>query len=181
MAKPELDPFSLLNAMQRAGRLAAPSLPEQAAKVAKLWSGLGFRVGNMQFVTPLNQVSEVLSCPAVTPVPGTKRWLRGVANVRGNLLTIIDLPDYFGKDPVPAGEQARMLVMNIPGFNAALMVHEVLGLRHFDEQSERQDVSSVEDRFSPHLRGAFLRDNTLWGVFDLHSLAETASFLHVAA
>jgi len=180
MATPRQDPLSLLHKMQQASRMSAPGLPEQA-QAAVLWSGLGFRLADFQCVTPLSQVSEVLPVPAMTLVPGTRRWVKGIANVRGNLFTIIDLPEYFGKEPVLMNDRARLLIMNIPNLNTALLVNEVLGLRHFDEEQERQDVSSLDDPALSHVRGAFLRDNTLWGVFDMHSLAESSGFNNVAA
>ena len=62
-----------------------------------------------------------------------------------------------------------------------MLVNEVLGLRHFDEELERQDLSGLDDPVLVHLNGAFLRDNVLWGVFDMHSLADSMSFKHVAA
>lgn len=180
MARGNLDPLRLLQQMQQAGRQAAPGLPEQV-QVAPLWSGLGFRLGDSYFVTPLEHVSEVLVPPPFTVVPGTKRWVKGVANVRGNLLTIVDLPEYFGKQPVGLDEKARILVMSMPGLNAALLVNEVYGLRHFDEAAERQDISSLGDAVFAHLNGAFLRDDVLWGIFDMQSLAESLTFRHVAA
>ena len=180
MAKPNIDPLLLLHQMQQVGRQAAPGLPEQVQS-APLWSGLGFRLDDAVFVTPLSDVTEVLPCPPMTPVPGTKRWIKGVANVRGNLLTIIDLPEYFGKRAVELSEQARLMIMNVPGLNAALFVNEVYGLRHFDEETEKQDISALSDAVFAHLTGAFLRDNMLWGIFDLRSLADSLSFKHVAA
>lgn len=179
MARHDVDPLVLLKSMQQAGRKAAPVLPEQVQAVAT-WSGLAFRLGDMQFVTPLDHVSEVLPCPAVTVIPRTKRWLKGIANVRGNLLTIVDLADYFGKGQVPLDGKSRLLVINIPGLATALLVNEVMGLRHFDEEQERQDLTGLDSAVFAHLRGAFLRDNSLWGIFDMHSLAESQSFRHVA-
>jgi len=180
MARSNLDPLLLLQQMQLTGRQTAPGLPEQV-QAAPLWSGLGFRLGDAFFVTPLSDVTEVLVAPPYTIVPGTKRWVKGVANVRGTLLTIVDLPEYFGKEPVGQDEKARILVMSMPGLNAALLVNEVYGLRHFDEATERQDISSLSDAVFAHLTGAFLRDDVLWGIFDMHSLAESLTFKHVAA
>lgn len=180
MAKHSIDPLLLLHQMQQVGRRAAPGLPEQVQS-APLWSGLGFRLAEAQFVTSLGDVTEVLPCPPMTMVPGTKRWVKGVANVRGNLLTIVDLPEYFGKPAVELDEQSRLLIMNVPGLHAALLVNEVYGLRHFDEETEKQDISALNDAVFAHLTGAFLRDNALWGIFDLRSLADSLAFKHVAA
>ncbi|MDA8420092.1 MAG: chemotaxis protein CheW [Pseudomonadota bacterium] len=180
MATPVQDPLSLLHKMQLASRMSAPGLPEQAPAVA-LWSGLGFRAAGMTLITPLDHVSEVLPCPAVTFVPGTAPWVKGIANVRGNLFTVVDLQEYLGKDPMTMNDRVRLLIMNVASLSTGLLVNEVLGLRHFDEEQERHDASSLDDAVRAHVRGAFLRDGTLWGIFDMHSLAESESFNSVAA
>ena len=179
MATPRIDPLALLQQMQAHSRRTAPGLPEQV-QAAPLWSGLGFRVADLQLVAPLDHVSEVLPCPAVTLVPGTKRWLKGIANVRGTLVTIVDLPEFFGKEPVRLDDRSRLLVLNIPGLNTALLVNEVAGLRHFDEEQEKRDISGLDDPALVYVSGAFFRENVLWGVFDMNSLAESDVFRHVA-
>lgn len=158
----------------------APRLPEEAQGPA-LWTGIGFRLGDLYLVAPLGHIAEVLPCPAVTPVPRTVSWIKGVANVRGNLLTVVDLAEYFGKEPVLQDERARLLVMNLEALSTGLLVNEVFGLRHFDEESESRDTAAVDDPVVPHLRGAFLREDVLWGVFDIHSLVNSNTFMHVAA
>jgi twitching motility protein PilI len=180
MVQTRQDPFELLRKMQQESLENAPGLPQEV-EVTKLWSGVGFRVGEIMLVTPLDNVLEILPPPSLTLVPGVKSWLKGVANVRGNLITIIDLPEYFGKPPVHMDDKARMLIMNVAGLNAGLLVNEVLGLRHFDEEVERQDLSGLDDPVVVQLNGAFLRDNVLWGVFDMKSLAESPAFRHVSA
>jgi twitching motility protein PilI len=180
MVRTQQDPFELLRRMQQESLDRPHGLPQET-EAAVLWSGVGFRLGDMRLVTPLDHVLEVLPPPSLTPVPGTKGWLKGVANVRGNLITIVDLPEYFGKPSVFLDDMARLLIMNIPGLNTGLLVNEVLGLRHFDEELEKQDLSGLDDPVLVHLNGAFLRDNVLWGVFDMKSLADSLSFKHVAA
>ena len=180
MAKVSHDPFDLLQRMQQESMEHAPALPQET-EAAVLWSGVGFRLGDMRLVTPLDHVLEVLPCPSMTLVPGVKSWLKGVANVRGNLITIIDLSEFFGKPAVFLDDRVRLMIMGIPGLNTGLLVNEVLGLRHFDEELERQDLSGLDDPVLAHLNGAVLRDNVLWGVFDMKSLAESLSFKHVAA
>jgi twitching motility protein PilI len=132
-------------------------------------------------VTQLDQVSEVLPPPSMTLVPGVKPWVKGIANVRGNLITIIDLAEFFGKRPVTHDLSARLMILNNPELHAGLLVNEVLGLRHFDAEMGRQDLSGLDDPVLAHLNGAFLRDNVLWGIFDMKSLAESSAFRHVSA
>lgn len=174
------NPLDLLQRMQQRSLAGMPALPEEE-KFAQLWSGVAFRLGEMHLVAPLEQVTEVLHCPEYTSVPGTKSWLKGVANVRGNLVTIVDLPEFFGKKAVTLTESTRLLVMNVEGLSTALLVDEVFGLRHFDEDTERQELAGMDDPAGGYLSGAFLKENVLWGVFDMKSLAASASFMHVAA
>lgn len=180
MTRPHQDPLALLRKMQQQSLDSAPGLPQEV-QAAVLWSGVGFRLADLQLVSPLDHVIEVLPAPALTPVPGTKPWVKGVANIRGNLVTIVDLSEYFGKPPVFLDDNARLMVLNVPGLSTGLLVNEVLGLRHFDEEIERRDLDGVDDPAMAYMKGGFLRDNVLWGVFDMQSLAETPNFKHVAA
>lgn len=52
-------------------------------------------------IAPLEEVKEILNYPdGVTRVPGTQAWLLGMANIRGNLLPLIDLQQFLGGVPV---------------------------------------------------------------------------------
>lgn len=175
------NPLDLLQKMQRQSMAGVPVLPEEEEKFIQLWSGVGFRIGDMHLLAPLDQVTEVLHCPEFTAVPGTKNWLKGIANVRGNLFTIVDLSEFFGKQAVQIGEKSRLLVMNVKELHTALLVDEVFGLRHFDEEQEKQELAGMNDPAGAFLSGAFLKDKVLWGVFDMKALADSAGFLHVAA
>lgn len=174
------DPLALLHKMQQDSLANSPGLPEEV-RAAEPWSGVGFRVADNRFVATLDQVSEVVLCPEMTPVPRTRSWLRGVANVRGTLLTIIDLSEFFGKEPVFVDSKSRVLVMNVGDFSTGLLVNEVYGLRHFDEERERQNIAGIDDPLMAYTAEAFLHDNILWGVFDMHMLAESQAFRRVAA
>lgn len=172
-------PLELLKKMQQDTMGRMPALPEEERHV-DLWSGVAFRLGDMRLAAPLDSVTEVLHCPDATPVPGTRSWLKGVANVRGNLITIVDLSEFFGLKPVFISERSRLLVMNVEEFNTALLVDEVYGLRHFDVEG-RQGFSAPDDAVGAFITGAFLRDDTLWGVFDMNALADSAAFRNVSA
>jgi twitching motility protein PilI len=72
-------PFELLEELERRSRAA--------------FAGKGgFRIGQEQFVASRDQVGEVLMLPeSMTRVPGAKRWMLGIANLRGHLLPLVDL------------------------------------------------------------------------------------------
>lgn len=104
-------PFQLLvDIDQRCRRLAA-GLPAQQEAVQS-WSGIGFRMGGRFFVAPMGEVGEVLHEPRYTQLPGVKTWVKGVANVRGRLLPIMDLCGFLGTELSPLRKQRRVLVVD---------------------------------------------------------------------
>ena len=76
-------------------RKHASDLPSPV-EIKEEWLGVGFRMGGKNFVTSLVEVAEILYFPSISKVPGTKPWVCGVANVRGNLLPVLDLQGFLG-------------------------------------------------------------------------------------
>ncbi|MDH3355178.1 MAG: chemotaxis protein CheW, partial [Chromatiales bacterium] len=86
----QLTPIDLLTDLALRAQKNAEALP-QKIDIKKTWQGLGFRIGAVTLITPLEQVSEILTEIQLTEIPGVKSWVKGIANVRGNLLPIVDL------------------------------------------------------------------------------------------
>jgi len=55
-----------------------------------------FPVGNEEYAFEIDQIKEVVPVPPISPVPQTEVYILGVANVRGNVLAVIDLARKFG-------------------------------------------------------------------------------------
>ena len=129
-----LTAFELLLQIDRRCRLLAADLPSQPTRQDS-WSGIGFRLGEHWYVAPMGEVGEVLHEPRFTLVPGVKPWVKGVANLRGRLLPIMDLCGFFGQEVSAARKQRRVLVVEHDEVFAGLLVDEVFGLQHFARDS----------------------------------------------
>src|SRR5512135_612054 len=73
-------------------------------------STLGVQVGSDYWLVDMSDINEVLSPPPLTRVPLTKPWYCGVANVRGNLYSVIDYGLYTGGAAIPLEGQSRVLL-----------------------------------------------------------------------
>lgn len=100
--------------------------PAAGATEQRLW----VRIGTQDYLVALAQAAEVVPLPALTPVPWSRPWFRGLANVRGRLVGVIDLPQFAGGPPLAAGEATQLLVFGaaLP-VNAALLISRAAGLR----------------------------------------------------
>ena len=171
--------FELLLDIDRRCRLLAADLPSQETRQHS-WSGIGFRIGEQWYVAPMGEVSEVLHEPRYTVLPGVKSWVKGVANLRGRLLPVMDLCGFFGHELSPMRKQRRVLVVEQQDVFAGLLVDEVFGLQHFAQDSfESVSISKRQGSKGEFIKGYFRREQN-WRVFSLFAPAQSPSFMHVA-
>lgn len=164
------NPFELL--LQLDARLRASRL-DIAAGQAEVWTGLGFRMGDDWFLAPQDDVREVLTLPSITRVPNVRPWLLGIANIRGSLLTLVDLPQFFGGSPVAPTRSARTVVLNSTRIPLGFAVDEVLGHRQFSPAEQAPSLLEAgHPAWAPYLLGGFRQQGRDWRVLSLHRLSE---------
>ncbi|OOG13084.1 chemotaxis protein CheW [Pseudomonas sp. C9] len=172
-----LTAFELLLQIDQRCRLLAADLPSQPTRQDS-WSGIGFRLGEDWYVAPMGEVSEVLHEPRFTQLPGVKPWVKGVANLRGRLLPIMDLGGFFGHEASAVRKQRRVLVVEHNEIFAGLLVDEVFGLQHFAQDS-LEPADHLNGPMSGFVKGRFQHEQA-WQVFSPFALAQSQSFMHVA-
>ena len=150
-----------------------------ATTSAALSSRLGFQVGSDNWFVALHQVSEVIPVPNAVPVPLTQPWFRGVANVRGNLYSIVDFQTFQGRDAVGAGMERRVILISerLLG-GAGFVVSRMLGLRNPDQFTKLERPADA----APWVGGVYeAAGGTQWMELDLPALVRQPGFLEVGA
>ncbi len=117
----------------------------------------------------------------MTRIPGAKNWVKGLANIRGQLLPMLDLRQFLGSGPTAPGRNTRVVVIQHREIPAGLMVDEVLGFRRFADSEFNQEPPPTVIRCESYLAGAFRRGGEVWPVLSLKSLVESQSFLQAAS
>ncbi len=150
-----------------------------AATRATLSSKLGFQVGSDNWFVALHQVSEVIPVPASVQVPLTQSWFRGVANIRGNLYSVLDFSAFQGGDPISPGMERRVILVSdrlVAG--AGLLVSRMLGLRNPEQFAAAPRPADAQ----PWAGGAYTdAGGTRWLELDLPALVREPRFLEVGA
>lgn len=174
-------PFELLRELDRRARIAAKGQPEAVAAGAE-WVGVAFRLGGEAFLIAREETREVLAYPAaVTRVPGARAWIRGLSNVRGQLLPVVDLRAFLGAGATTVSRSSRVLVANHREIPAGLVVDEVMGFRRFYDSEFSSDLPPTLLRCERYLAGAFRRGAEVWPVFSVRALLESPQFMQAAA
>lgn len=171
--------FQALLTLANQSRSAAKGLPARE-QTKKEWSGIGFGLLGHRFVVPMGQVSELLEVPSYTRLPGVKPWVKGVSNVRGRLLPVIDLANFLGHKLINPHKQHRILTLESADLYCGLIVDQSFGIQHFLADTYNQTSSVEESGISPFLLGSYGSDGNFWHVFSMVNLVEHPDFISAA-
>lgn len=157
--------------------LATRLASKTAAQVES--SRLGLACGGDQWLIRLADAGEVIAVPPVTRVPHTQPWCVGLANVRGNLYSVIDFAAFLGRPPEADGSAQSRLVLFGPragDLNAGIVVRRVLGLRNLAELAPAAAPEGAPAWYAQRWMDA---DGRAWQEIDLARLARDDVFLHI--
>jgi twitching motility protein PilI len=169
------DPFEYLLDVEKRSQIKASGLPAVGDSEEK-WVGIGFRIGGDKLIADMDEVKEILDLPETTTVPGVKSWVVGIANVRGNLLPIMDLKGFILGEDLKYRHRGRVIVINYKGFDTGLIVDEVYGMRHFFKRNRINENPHVHDNIFPYVENMFKDENESWPVFSFKNIIRDEKF-----
>lgn len=174
-------PYLLLREIEARSRQNAFGLP-QKAEVRRTWSGVGFRLGETLLIAEMDQVDEIMRIPLYTKVPSALPWVKGLANVRGILLPIMDMNAFINKQASKQTRSTRVMVVKNGDNYTGLLVDEVFGMRHFfNEDYSDQAETTVQDELKDFLTGSYQQHGKTWNVFEMEKLTQREEFINIAA
>ncbi|MBU0674210.1 MAG: chemotaxis protein CheW [Proteobacteria bacterium] len=86
---------------------------ESDQRINKTALYLTFRLGEELFALDVFQVREVLDIAAITKIPRALDFMRGIINVRGTVVPVIDMRIKFGMSPIEQTLDSRIVVMEL--------------------------------------------------------------------
>lgn len=175
------DPFQQLLVYANRSVAVAPGLPQQVEIVPE-WTGIAFTLGGVQMVAPMGQVTEILTIPTHTRLPSVQDWVRGVANVRGRLLPLMDMEAFLGGALSRDRKEHRVLVLELGDLYSGLIVSGVRGMETFPvDMFSDASPDDIPEPLRPYIDGAYQREQESWLVFSPEKLIQDDRFYNVAA
>jgi len=141
------------------------------------WDGVVFRLGDYHLTCRIDQIEEIIAFPPFYPVPGTKDWLLGLANVRGNLAPVSDLGWFLFGSRTPVTARTRLILTKLQGRLAGLVVDEVFGQRHFHTDDLEADDGWADTELKGMVSQNFPSSEQTWGVFRVEELQKRLDFM----
>jgi twitching motility protein PilI len=170
--------IQLLLDMEAHSRAHAAPLPMDE-DIKSVWSGIGFRIADHRLVAPIEYVREIMKYPTMSSVPGSKQWVKGIANIRGNLLPVFDLHGFLDESNSDIKRETRVLTVANDQVTAGLVVDEIFGMKYFDQGLFDSNLG-YDVNWKEFFGGGYELDGENWVVFNIRRLIEDKDFLNVA-
>lgn len=103
---------------------------------------LEFMIGDERYAVQLQETNEIISMREIVPVPKSPLFIKGVINLRGNVISIVDLPNLINGESHVETSESKILIVQPRQEVAGLIVDSLLGIRKvkLSEFSEPSDL-----------------------------------------
>lgn len=128
---------------------------------------LTFVLGREEFGIPVTQVREVIRVADITRVPHAPAHVRGVANLRGRILAVVELRSRLGLPPADLTPRSRVVVVEVRGCVLGLLVDAVRQVTKVPEASVVPAPEEVISADVDYLRGVARWQSRLIILLDL--------------
>ena len=100
----------------------------------RLGKYMTFSVGNDVFGIELKYVNEIIQMQPVAPIPEVEHFIKGLINLRGKIIPVIDVADRFGKEAFTYNDRTCIIVVEVHGVEVGLIIENIAEVVSIDEE-----------------------------------------------
>ncbi|NQZ00370.1 MAG: chemotaxis protein CheW [Bdellovibrionales bacterium] len=120
-----------------------------------------FSLGSEKYAVPLLRVREVISIPAVTPIPRAPAYFHGIMNLRGQIISVMDLRKKLGVQPGEDLSEESVIILSYAEFHLGIVVDSINRvLQAEDGEIKQVPVAKVATK-AEYIDGVIERENEL--------------------
>lgn len=135
-----------------------------------------FYVGDVLYGIDINRVQEINKLSDITSVPLSPAFVRGVVNLRGRIVTIIDLGYKLTKKPTNDTSDTKNIIVESKGEYIGLMVDRIWDVVQAESDALSPPPANIGGVQGKLFKGVIQRDRELVGILDIERiLAEEAA------
>jgi len=135
----------------------------------------GFKIGGESYAISVLDVQELIRPQRVTQVPLAPDYIRGLINLRGQIVTGIGLRTLFGLEKTKEEDDYMNIIVRSGDSLYSLIVDEILDVIHVDEDSFEQAPETLDSKISKYIKGVYKLEKKLLILLDLEKILEVES------
>lgn len=126
-------------------------VPQQVSDT--LLEVLEFALGPEHYAVQTEHVGEVYPLKDLTPIPGTPLFVRGIVNLRGRIVPVLDLKRLFDLAEAPLTDSHSIIVVRGPDLEFALLADVIVGVRTLPLASLQVSLPTLSGVHEAYLKG----------------------------
>ncbi len=131
-----------------------------------------FLLGDVHYGIPVRQVKEINQNFNITPVPGAPDYVRGAVNLRGQIVTVIDLRMRFGLQSSEITNITRNIVVSFEDEQVGLLVDSVEDITEVDQGRFQPPPANLGGIHRNFFLSAYKREEDLISVLDINEVLQ---------
>lgn len=131
---------------------------------------LSFRLGEENYAVNIADAKEVVKPGPITRVPNTPDFVVGVMNLRGEIISIIDLRYFFGLSGKQLGKETSIITTDITGALIGIMVHEIKEALDIDEEAIQPPLGTIKGEVAEYTKGQIKLNKNILILLDLKKI-----------
>jgi len=133
-----------------------------------------FSIGKESYGIDIKYVIEIIGIEPITEVPQLENYIKGVINLRGKIIPVMDVRLKFKKEEKEYDDRTCIIVVEIEGICIGLIIDRVLEVVSIDENniSPPPKISSNKDNANKYIKGIGKMENEVRLLIDCHKLLE---------
>ena len=145
---------------------------EQSNPANKTDQYIIFELMNNTYAMPIGNVTEIGRPLPITTVPNVPHWLLGIANLRGDIISMVDLRGFLGLSPADSTQEGRLLITRSTNEETAvgLIVDSVSSIRFLQNREINTTTAVTKSKVAPYLRGIYNDKEQLLVVLNIDKL-----------
>jgi purine-binding chemotaxis protein CheW len=128
---------------------------------------ISFRIGDQEFCVDIMQVREIRGWTPATPLPRTPSFIKGVINLRGAVLPIVDLGARLGLETSEPSARHVIMVVNVGGRTVGLLVEAVSDIINLSDDMVQPTPDIACDQVKTFVKGLFAVDGRMISLISL--------------
>lgn len=135
---------------------------------------LVFRLVNEEYAVPLLKVKEVIAMTDITPVPYTPSYFKGIMNLRGQVISVIDLRLKFKMSKAEMSQETSIIILDVYPLSLGIIVDSIDSVLAVEPQ-EIQPPPDVESQVrADYITGVTKKDKKLILLLDIENTLSVA-------
>lgn len=137
---------------------------------------LTFWTDKQLFGVPISDIVQIIGNQEITPIPDSPRYAKGVINLRGNIIPVIDVRLRFGKEEAKYDEKTCIIVSKIEDNHIGFIVDSVDEVTTIDDRDISPPPRMSKDRTNLYLTGIGKIENKVVMLLDTSKILNKNEF-----